>query len=153
MTQQVQHQDFTTTLLVNKSPGEVFSAVNNVRGWWSQNITGVTDRPQGEFIYNYKDLHYSKMKLVEFVPDKRVVWLVAESRMNFLKNKDEWTNTRVVFEITRKGKQTQLVFTHVGLRPEVECYELCLPAWTDYVQRSLLQLITTGKGKPNPKEG
>ncbi len=29
----------------------------------------------------------------------------------------------------------------------------CNDAWTSYIQGSLHSLITTGKGKPNPKEG
>lgn len=141
--------DFTTTLLVDQTPREVFKAINNVRGWWSETITGGTERLNDEFIFKVKGVHRSVQKLIEVVPDKRVVWLVMDSNMTFLKDESEWTNTRLVFDISRKGDQTQLVFTHEGLVPEVECYGACMPAWTEYVQHSLFRLITTGKGDPN----
>ena len=69
-------QDFTTTFLVDKPPQEVFNAINNVRGWWSENIEGDTDKMDAEFLYHYKDVHVCKMKIVAFVPDQKVVWLV-----------------------------------------------------------------------------
>jgi len=145
----MKNQNFTTTLMVDQTPKEVFNAITDVRGWWSEGIEGNTTKLNDEFIFEVKDVHYSKQKLVEVMPNKKVVWLVMESQMSFLKDKGEWTGTKVIFEISNKGNKTQLDFTHERLRPEVECYSVCAPAWTQYVQHSLLNLITTGKGDPN----
>ncbi len=38
--------DFSTTLLVDQTPKEVFQAINNVRGWWSEEIEGSTHKLQ-----------------------------------------------------------------------------------------------------------
>ena len=145
--------NFTTTFVVEQTPGEVFNAVNNVRGWWSESVEGVTDRLNEEFLYYYKDVHISKMKIVELVPHKRIVWLVLENHFDFTTNKTEWNGNRIVFDITEKGNRTELRFTQEGLVPAYECYNVCSDAWTSYIQGSLKDLITTGKGKPNAKEG
>ena len=146
------NQNFTTTLLVDQTPREVFNFVNTVRGWWSEEIEGSTDKLNDEFIYQYKDVQYCKIKLIEVIPDKKVVWLVTYNYFNFVKDQSEWTGTKVRFEISQQGNKTQLLFTHEGLVPEFECYGVCSPAWTHYVRDSLLSLITTGKGHPNQKE-
>jgi hypothetical protein len=142
--------NFKTTILVNETPEEVFNAVNNVRGWWSQEIEGDTNRLNAEFIYHYKDVHISKMKIIEFIPGKRVVWLVMENYFDFTKDKLEWKGNKIIFEITRNDNKTQLQFTQEGLVPAYECYDVCQDAWSNYVKKSLYSLITTGKGQPNP---
>ena len=58
-------------------------------------------------------------------------------------------NTRIVFEIARKGDETEITFTHVGLVPRFECYEACTDGWRTYINGSLKDLITTGRGRPN----
>jgi Activator of Hsp90 ATPase homolog 1-like protein len=145
--------DFTTTIVVDNSPKEVFDAINNVRGWWSQNIEGNTEKLNDEFLYHYKDVHICKMKLVEVIPGKKVVWLVLDNYFSFTQDKSEWKDTKIIFEISEKDDKTQLRFTHQGLVPQYECYEVCNDAWTNYIKNSLYSLITTGKGQPNPKEG
>ncbi len=145
--------DFSTTILVDQTPEEVFKAVNNVRGWWSENVEGTTDKLNEQFLYYYKDVHISKMKIVEFVPYEKVAWLVLENHFNFTTDKTEWNGNKIVFEISKKENQTELRFTQIGLVPDYECYNVCHDAWTSYIQGSLKDLITTGKGKPNAKEG
>src|SRR5690242_11191337 len=94
-------QYYTASFLVDQSPAEVFAAVNNARGWWSGEINGSTDKLGAEFTYRYKDIHYSTQKITELVPEKKIVWHVLDSQLNFVQEKDEWTGTNIVFEITR----------------------------------------------------
>lgn len=145
-------KNFTTNIVVDKSPEEVFNAVNNVRGWWSESILGSTNGLNDEFFYNYKDVHSCKLRIVEFIPGKKVVWLVLENQFNFTEDKTEWKGNKIVFEISAQDGKTRLDFTQEGLVPEYECYKVCHDAWSSYIQGSLKDLITTGKGKPNTKE-
>ncbi len=145
--------DYTSTLLVDVSPKLAFKAITNMRGWWSEEIEGITDKLNEEFFYHYKDIHLSKMKLVELVPEQKVVWLVLDNSFNFIEDKTEWVGTKLIFEISKEGDKTKVKFTHEGLVPQDECFEVCNEAWTNYIQKSLRKLITTGKGEPNPKEG
>lgn len=144
-------ENYSIAFTVDQSPDEVFNAINNVRGWWSEEIEGDTDKAGAEFEYHYKDFHRSTQKITGFVPGKKVVWQVIKSRINFVEDKTEWDGTEVVFEISRKGKQTELRFTHVGLVPAIECYGDCSGAWGFYINESLRDLITTGKGQPTKK--
>src|SRR5215831_2926485 len=110
-------KDFTTTIMVDQSPVEVFNAINNVRGWWSENIVGSTEKFNDEFHYSYKDVHICDMKLIEVIPAKKVVWLVEKNYFNFIDDESEWVDTKISFEISRKDNKTQLLFTHIGLVP------------------------------------
>ena len=147
------NQDFTATILVVQTSKEVFNAINNVREWWSEEIDGGTDKLNDEFDYHYKDVHRAKMKITELVPDKKVVWLVMDNYFSFTQDKSEWKGTKIIFEISEKDGKTELRFTHQGLVPEYECYDVCEDAWSKYIKNSLRNLITAGKGQPSPKEG
>jgi uncharacterized protein YndB with AHSA1/START domain len=144
--------DFTTTITVDRPPQKVFDAINNVRGWWSEEIDGSTDKLGALFKFHYEDFHLSTQKITELVPGKKVVWHVTDSRLNFVKDKTEWEGTDMVFEIAKKDDKTQLRFTHKGLVPSLQCYEMCSEGWSFYIKNSLRELITTGKGRPERKE-
>jgi len=145
-------KSFNTTILVDKSPKEVFDAINNVQGWWSEEVTGGTTHVGDEFDYHYRDVHICKMRLTEVIPNQKVVWLVLENHFNFIKDQSEWIGNHIIFDISEKGDKTELHFTHQGLVPNYECYQICFDAWTGYITGSLKNLIETGKGQPNPKE-
>jgi len=144
--------NFTTTISVDQSPEEAFAAINNVRGWWSENIEGSTANPGDEWTYRYKDVHRCTMKVTEMAPNKRVAWLVVDNYFNFTQDRTEWTNTKIVFEISTRGNKTEVRLTHEGLVPAYECFDVCSNAWGSFVNGSLRSLIATGKGQPTRKD-
>jgi hypothetical protein len=144
-------KDYSTTITVDKSPDDVFRAVTNVHGWWSQTIQGSADELGAEFEYRYKNLQRSTQQVTEYMLGRRIIWRVRKAEIAFAKNQFEWTGTRIVFEIGRANGATELHFTHVGLHPRLECFPECSGTWTTYVGHSLLRLITTGRGRPDPR--
>ena len=149
----MENQDFTSTILVNKTPAETFSAIQNFKAWWSEDIEGETDKLGETFFYHYQDLHLCKIKLIEAIQDQKLVYLVTANQFSFVEDKTEWVNTKLIFDISKEGTQTKVIFTHEGLVPTYECYNICHDAWTGFIQNSLKNLIDTGKGQPNPKDG
>ncbi|WP_133475871.1 SRPBCC domain-containing protein [Sediminibacterium goheungense] len=144
---------YTSTILVNETATVAFTAIKNFRAWWSEEIQGTTDKLGETFFYHYKDVHLCKLQLIEMKPDAKLVYLVLDNQFSFTKDKTEWVNTRLIFDIISEDGKTKIIFTHEGLVPEYECYPVCNDAWTSYIQGSLHALITTGKGRPNAKEG
>jgi hypothetical protein len=145
-------QNFTTSFLVDQTPEEAFAAVTDVRGWWSEEIEGSTDKLGEEFTYRYQDAHYTKQQITELVPGEKVTWRVLDSYLDFTEDPSEWNGTQLSFDVSRKGDQTEVRFSHVGLVPEFECFDTCSNAWGFYINSSLRHLITTGEGAPNQKE-
>ena len=148
----MQNQNFNITFLAEQTPNEVFNSINNVRGWWSEELEGSSEKLNDEFSYRHGDFHYSKHKLIEVEQDKKVVWLTTDSKLTFVKEQDEWNGTKMIFEISKQEDKTKLVITHLGLVPQFEWFDACSKGWTHYLQNSLLPLITTGKGKPDQKQ-
>ncbi|RZK52741.1 MAG: SRPBCC domain-containing protein [Pedobacter sp.] len=147
----MENQDFTTAILVAQTPEVAYKAVNNVRGWWSEEIEGDTDKLNAEFNYHYEDVHRCKMHIIEMVPNEKVVWFVKENYFKFTEDATEWTGTKIIFDISTADGKTEVRMTHQGLVAEYECFEICRDSWTNYIQNSLCGLIETGKGKPNGK--
>ncbi len=139
-------ENYQTTISVDASPEEVFAAINNVRGWWQGEIKGSTEKLNDEFTYQMGDVHFSKQKIVELIPNKKIVWQVRESNLSFVDKKDEWTGTTIEFDIQPEGKKTKVIFTHNGLVPTIECYGGCSGGWAKLMEKSLYSFISTGKG-------
>jgi len=146
----VSKQSFNSRFLVEQSPQEVFDAINDVRAWWSGAIEGDTDKLGATFRYRYENLHDSTQTVSEFVPGKKVVWHVTDGHLAFVDDQRGWKDTDIVFEIVRKGRKTELRFTHVGLEPGCECYDACSGGWDAVINGNLRQRIITGETQPNP---
>lgn len=151
-TQDAAHSDrgYTTTFTVRQAPQEVYAAVLDAPTWWTGEVEGSTDRIGAEFSYRHGDQHFSRQRVVELDPGRRVVWQVVDSHLSFISEPEEWTGSEIIFDIAVVPGGTELTFTHVGLMPDVECYGACSVAWRHYVNGSLHNLITEGVALPDP---
>lgn len=77
-------EKFTATFSVDQTPEQFFDSINQVRGWWSGEVDGDTDKLGAEFTYRYKDVHRTTQKITELIPGKKVVWHVTDSNLSFV---------------------------------------------------------------------
>jgi hypothetical protein len=138
---------YTATFAVPQSPREVYDAVRNVRAWWNARIVGDSADVGDIFVQEAPGLHRAELRVTEADPGRRMTWHVQASDMTFLEDRTEWVGTDIVFEIEPTDEGSTLRFTHRGLMPGQECYDICENAWGGYMA-SLHGLITTGTGRP-----
>ena len=143
-------KDYQTSIVVETTPQNAFKAINNVSKWWSEDFEGSLKKLNDVFTVHFGKV-YITIKVTELVPDKKIIWYVTDCNKPWLKNKKEWNDTQLQWELSEKDGKTQINFTHVGLVPEVECFGVCSNAWDEYLHESLVNLIQSGKGKPTAK--
>jgi hypothetical protein len=140
------NKSFTATIELEKPPHDVFNCLKEVAKWWSRDFEGKSARIDDEFVISHPGRHFSKQKLVELIPDHKLVWQVTESYLDWLeKDKQEWTDTKMIFELIPKRDHTMLHFTHEGLVPEKECFSMCEKGWNMVIRERLFSYITEGK--------
>lgn len=135
-------QEFSISLMTTASPEEAFKVLLDVRSWWTglynEFIEGKTDSINEEFTFRAGGgVHYSKHRLIEAIPCKKIVWQIVDGELSFVKHKKEWIGTRMRFDIRPQGHGSEITFTHEGLTPELECYDSCSTTWTRYLSERL----------------
>jgi len=146
----MENKSFAVTIEVLQSPQDVFKRLTqDVAKWWGgPDLTGSTQKLNDEFTIQHPGAHYSKQKIETLIPNEKLIWLVTESTLDWLqKDKQEWENTKMIFELSIKGGQTVLQFTHEGLVPEKECYLLCRDGWNTVIKNYLFFLITEDRSQ------
>ena len=149
----MESQGYTISIEIAAKPDDVFDRINEVPKWFKgKGFEGSSTKLNDEFVFRYgggDDAHYSKQKLVEFIPGKKVVWLITDSKINWIENnKEEWTNTKVVFELSGKGDKTMLQFTHDGLVPALNCYSNTVLGWDIIIKDWLFNYIMANNSFP-----
>ena len=140
-------KDFDYSLLVKASAKEAMKKISQVNLWWAKNFKGKAAKLNDMFSVYFGDT-FVDFKISEVIPGKKIIWLVTDCNLGWIKDKKEWKNTEVIWALTEKDGKTQIDFVHKGLTPESECYESCKPGWTGHLKGSLVKLINDGKGNP-----
>jgi hypothetical protein len=132
-------QNFSHSFTTSKSQEEVFNILIDPKKWWiglhNEIITGNSEKLNDEFTFTAGNgAHHSVQKLIEIIPNEKIVWEVIDSNLTFSKKTDEWTGTKIHFEIFKENDKTKVTFTHDGLTPQFECYDGCSSAWLQYLK-------------------
>ncbi|MCW3116563.1 MAG: hypothetical protein JWM28_645 [Chitinophagaceae bacterium] len=138
--------DFISSISAKISADEAIKRICNVPGWWGITFSGNSEKQNDQFIVKMGGDSFFNFTVAELIPGKSVVWLVTDCNMPWYSDKKEWTNTKLIFDLTENNGVTNLNFTHEGLTPEAECYKDCAPGWTHWIKTSLFSYFTTGTG-------
>jgi len=143
----MEKKDFQTSINAKISSGEAIKRISNVPGWWGVTFNGSSEKQNDKFTVKMGGDSFFNFTVAELIPGKRVVWLVTNCNMPWYTDKKEWTNTKMIFDLSEKNGITTLNFTHEGLTSDIECYKDCETGWTHWIRQSLLSYLTTGKGE------
>jgi len=141
---------FKLDVWIASNPERVFNAINqHLHDWWGE--TDFTVNAVGDvFTTQFKPTRWT-FKVTAFIPNQRIVWECIEAyhvHTGMTGIEKEWLGTTVKWSLREEQGGTQVRFQHVGLTRELNCYEVCSPAWEMFVTGSLKQFVETGKGMP-----
>jgi hypothetical protein len=142
--------DFTSRLVLEADAQRIYAGLTeSIDQWWTELFEGSSQEPGQIFSISFGPLVRKTMMVETLVPREKVAWLVVDSLIDLpeLSNREEWTGTRILWEISRNAGNTVLQLKHHGLTPEIECYQLCTSGWQTFLQ-SFEQYISTGVGTP-----
>ncbi|MDJ0832575.1 MAG: hypothetical protein QNJ69_03575 [Gammaproteobacteria bacterium] len=69
--------------------------------------------------------------------------------MDSLDDPEEWLGTRIRFEISEHLGRSEIIFTHLGLHSQLQCFDVCSGGWDHYILDSLSAYLHDEGGKPN----
>ena len=145
-------QDYQYTLNANVSAEEAYRKVARVSAWWNERSTGETQALGDTFKVDFGKT-WVEFEVVEAIPNRRMVWLVTDCELHFLKDRKEWKDTKVIWDLKAGNGATSITMTHAGITPAVECFDVCQAGWNFHLGESLLKLLTENRGVPDNGRG
>lgn len=127
---------FSSTL----SPEIIFNHLLDIPFWWSglfgETIVGESKAVGDVFDFQAGGgVHHTVHRLIDLVPNATIAWKVEHSYLDFVEIEDEWDDTTIRFTLTPQDEGTEVLFEHIGLVPEFQCYHNCSLAWTGYMDQ------------------
>ena len=141
--------NYHSSFFVNSSGQAAYRAITeSIAEWWTEDFSGTANTLNAEFTVRFGTT-FKTMKVIELIPNEKVVWSCIDTLIDMpeLKNKEEWKDTKIVWEIEKKSQHTNISLTHIGLTPRVACYAICEKGWESFLE-SLKSFLEKGKGTP-----
>ncbi len=104
---------YSVSMPIARTPAEVFTGLTDLKKWWPEKFDGEEIRLHSEFMLTTGDSHYSRNKVMEWVPMERLMWVATGA----IRRTDgyDWTGAKFIFELTPEGGGTLVTFTYDGV--------------------------------------
>jgi hypothetical protein len=150
----MENENYHKSIIVNISAEQAMKKISQVNLWWKKDFKGSAEKLNDTFTVPFTEPSFVDFIVSELIPDKKIVWKVTDCYLPWFRDTKEWNKTEVVFQLSEESpddtigrSSTKIDFTHIGLVPEVECYDVCEKGWNGHIN-TLDQLINEGKGLP-----
>lgn len=147
----MENTHYNCTFSVPQSAAQVLQSVCDVKKWWTEHVEGETEKTGDTFTIRFGET-WVNFRVTKIEPGKGVEWLVTDCNLHWLEDKKEWNDTRMQFDLSENGDGTTMSVTHLGLTPQLACYDNCKKGWDFYAGESLPKLITENTGKPDRRK-
>src|SRR5690242_17414282 len=104
---------YTVAIELPKPPSEVFKHLINLSKWWPEDFGGENIKLNSEFILSTGYSHYSKNKVIEYIPNEKFAWQATEA----IRETDgyDWSGSKMIFKLAPKNDRTLIAFTYDGV--------------------------------------
>ena len=143
--------DYQASFVAAVTAQKAADSISRINGWWTANVNGSSKKLHDIFTVTFGET-FARFEITELKENVKIVWHVLDGNLHWMKDKKEWKDTRVVWEIIPDPNGVRVEMTHIGLRPGKECFEDCYRGWNHYVKESLFGFMTGGKGSPDHRE-
>lgn len=147
----INQTNYHASFVAPVSAQKAVDSISRVNGWWTANVMGLSKKLHDIFTVTFGET-FAQFEITELIENKKIVWYVMDGNLHWMKDKKEWKDTRVIWEIIPFRDGVRVEMTHDGLRPGKKCFEDCNRGWNHYVKESLFGFITSGKGTPDHRE-
>ena len=147
------NDNYQQSVSVKATKEQVFDALTTKVGEWWGPVDRMAQQVGETFKIDFDGESYWKFQVVEMPGAQKVVWECIESHQDHnVKGMDEeWTGSKLYWQIFERGQAVEVEFLHQGLVPQGDCYKVCSAAWDFYITDSLKSFLETGEGKPGEK--
>jgi uncharacterized protein YndB with AHSA1/START domain len=136
--------DYTNQIHIDAPPEKVLDVLTTAArfaSWWSPAAGSAVEG--GELRITFDNIEDPLIMDVRQASPSIVRWAVTSC--SFL---PDWVGTTPAFTLSESGTGgCDLRFRHEGLRPDLECYDMCRAGWDQYLP-SLRHYIETRTGNP-----
>jgi len=148
----MEQQNYNCSITANINAEEAFKKITRVSEWWSEDIKGSCEKTNDVFTIRFVFGDSFTVQVIDIILSKKIMWLVTDCNLTWVKDNKEWKGTKISFEISAVDNTALINFTHIGLVPGIECYKGCSKGWDYFIKESLFKLLNEGKGLPDRKK-
>ena len=146
----LEQKNFKHEIIVNAAIEKVYESITHkIPLWWTEMFEGSSGKLGDLFTVRFGSSVFKTMRVEALIENKKVVWLVTDTLIDIpeLKNKREWLDTSIIWELEEENRMTVIRVTHIGLNSDIECYEMCSTGWRQFCD-SLKLYLEKGSGMP-----